>query len=99
MKITNTTQGDALTLALEGRLDTTTAPQLQDVLMPAFEQSKTIVLDFAQIEYVSSAGLRVLLMGAKAAKASGGTQTLINVSGEVQEVFEMTGFDSVLTIR
>lgn len=91
------TVGDALTLSLSGRLDTSTAPKLQEALIPAFDESKRIVLDFAGIEYVSSAGLRVLLLGAKAAKAAGGTQTLINVSGEVMEVFELTGFDSVLS--
>lgn len=88
--------GDALTLALSGRLDTSTAPQLQEVLVPAFEESGQVVLDFAGIEYVSSAGLRVLLLGAKAAKAAGGSQTLVHVSSEVMEVFELTGFDSVL---
>lgn len=87
---------DVLTLTLEGRLDTTTAPELQDALLPAFEENKNVVLDFQAIEYVSSAGLRVLLMGAKKAKAMGGSQTLIHVPGEVREVFELTGFDSVL---
>lgn len=95
MNITKT-NGDALTLALEGRLDTTTAPQLQDALIPAFDENKAVVLDFAGIEYVSSAGLRVLLLGAKSAKAAGGTQTLVNVADEVREVFELTGFDGVL---
>lgn len=89
--------GDALTLALEGRLDTTTAPELQDALLAAFDENKQVVLDFQAIEYVSSAGLRVLLLGAKKAKALGGTQTLVHVPDEVQEVFELTGFDSVLT--
>ncbi|MDL2205540.1 STAS domain-containing protein [Eubacteriales bacterium OttesenSCG-928-N13] len=91
------TNGDALTLALSGRLDTTTAPLLQEALLPAFEENKNVVLDFEGIEYVSSAGLRVLLLGAKTAKAAGGSQTLVHVADEVQEVFELTGFDGVLS--
>lgn len=98
MNIVKTT-GDALTLTLTGRLDTSTAPQLQDVLMPSIEDNKQVVLDFSGIEYISSAGLRVLLMGAKAAKAAGGSQTLVNVSEDVMEVFALTGFDGVLTFK
>lgn len=88
--------GESLILALSGRLDTTTAQQLQDALIPAFAESKKVVLDFGGIEYVSSAGLRVLLLGAKTAKAAGASQQLTNVSSEVREVFELTGFDTVL---
>lgn len=91
--------GAVLTFKLSGRLDTTTAPLLQEELIPAFEESNNLMLDFGGIEYVSSAGLRVLLLGAKTAKAAGGTQTLQNVSSEVKEVFELTGFDTVLNFE
>ncbi|MCL2086193.1 MAG: STAS domain-containing protein [Oscillospiraceae bacterium] len=85
-------------MALSGRLDTTTAPQLQEVLIPEFSKSKHIELDFSELSYVSSAGLRVLLMGEKAAKSSSGKLTLSNVSQEIKEVFDMTGFSDMLTV-
>ena len=98
MTINKTQNGDKTILALSGRLDTTTAPKLQDALIPAFDEAKHVELDFAELAYVSSAGLRVLLMGAKTSKAKGCEQTLINVSSEIMEVFDMTGFSDVLTI-
>jgi anti-anti-sigma factor len=99
MTINKTQENGTLTLALEGRLDTTTAPQLQDALIPAFDETKNIKLDFAKLAYVSSAGLRVLLIGQKTAKAKGATMTLTDVSEEIMEVFEMTGFADMLTIE
>jgi len=84
--------------ALEGRLDTTTAPQLQSALIPEFDTSIEIELNFCDLVYVSSAGLRVLLMGEKTAKAKGAKLVITNVSAEIIEVFEMTGFSEILTI-
>jgi anti-anti-sigma factor len=98
MTITTTRENDAVTFSLDGRLDTTTAPQLQEVLIPAFDGAKEVVLDFHNLAYVSSAGLRVLLMGQKEAKKKGCSMTLRNVSGEIMEVLEMTGFTNMLTI-
>ena len=98
MTINKTQENGKLTLALEGRLDTTTAPQLQDVLIPSFDDAIEIVLDFTKLAYVSSAGLRVLLMGQKTAKAKELSMTLTGVSEEIMEVFEMTGFADMLTI-
>lgn len=98
MQITKTQEGNKLTLALDGRLDTTTAPQLQDILIPAFNDAKNIGLDFTKLAYVSSAGLRVLLMGQKEAKKIGGHMTLFGVSEDIMEVFDMTGFADMLTI-
>lgn len=85
--------------ALAGRLDTTTAPQLQDQLIPAFDTEKEITLDIAELNYVSSAGLRVLLMAEKASKASGVPFKVAHVCPEIMEVFEMTGFTDILTIE
>ena len=94
------TNGDGnVTLALDGRLDTTTAPLLQDQLIPAFDEAKEIRLDFSQLAYVSSAGLRVLLMGQKTAKAKGASMVLCGVSPEIMEVLDMTGFSDMLTIE
>ena len=98
MNITKTLDGAKLTLALVGRLDTTTAPDLQDTLIPAFAESKDITLDFSEIAYVSSAGLRVLLMAEKEATGKNASMTLTGVSEDVMEVFEMTGFAGMLTI-
>jgi anti-anti-sigma factor len=99
MNIQKAQNGESTTLTLSGRLDTTTATQLQTALIPEFDAAKTVVLDFAGLEYVSSAGLRVLLMGEKTAKAKGCKQTLVNVSEEIMEVFEMTGFAGILNIE
>lgn len=99
MDIQKIQNGDNVVFALAGRLDTSTAPQLQESLIPEFDTTKNITLDFAELAYVSSAGLRVLLMGEKTAKAKGGKQTLVNVSPEIMEVFEMTGFSGVLHIE
>ena len=97
--IINKTQGNGkFTLVLEGRLDTNTAPQLQEVLIPAFDEAKEIELDFSQLAYVSSAGLRVLLIGQKTATAKGVPMTLSRVSEEIMEILEMTGFTDILTI-
>lgn len=85
-------------LALSGRLDTLTSQKLQEALIPAFKTANHVEIDFAQLVYVTSAGLRVLLMGEKTAKAQGGRQTLVNVSPEIMEVFDMTGFSNILTI-
>lgn len=83
---------------LIGRLDTTTAPDLQNALIPEFDISHAIELDFSDLAYISSAGLRVLLLGEKTAKAKSALFSISNVSEEVMEVFEMTGFASILTI-
>ena len=98
MNINKTQNGDKTILILSGRLDTTTAPKLQEVLIPEFDNAKQVELDFSELAYVSSAGLRVLLMGEKAAKVKGASMTLVNVSAEIMEVFEMTGFADILTV-
>ena len=99
MTINKTKDGETLILTLEGRLDTTTAPQLQEALIPEFDTNTSIRLDFKGMEYVSSAGLRVVLQAEKTAKAKGGSMTLCNVSSDILEVFEMTGFSDLLTIE
>ena len=98
MNINKTQENGKLTIALDGRLDTTTAPQLEAVLVPAFDEAGEITLDFAKLEYVSSAGLRVLLIGQKTAKAKSASMVVSNVSEDIIEVLEMTGFSEMLTI-
>ena len=99
MTITKTQENGIVTLSLDGRLDTTTAPKLQDALISAFGEAREIMLDFKDLKYVSSAGLRVLLMGQKTAESKGDSMTLINVSEEITEVFDMMGFSDMLTIE
>ena len=99
MEIKKTQNGENILLSFEGRLDTITAPKLQEVLSEVFPAAAAIELDFAGVEYVSSAGLRVLLLGEKNAKASDKTFALKNVSAEVMEVFEVTGFSGILNIN
>ena len=86
------------TLKIEGRLDTTTAPELEKVINNEGEELKNLVLDFMNVSYISSAGLRVLLATQKKMNVQGSME-LINVSEVVMDVFEMTGFAEVLVIK
>ena len=85
-------------IELAGRLDTTTAPALDKTIGNDIEGTKNLVLDFKKLEYISSAGLRVLL-GAQKKMQKIGSMKVINVREEVMEVFEMTGFADILTIE
>ncbi len=98
MNIQKETNGNTVKYTLEGRLDTTTAPELEAELKESGD-NKDLVLDFAKLSYISSAGLRVLLSAQKRANAAGTAMTLKNVSEEIMEVFDMTGFSSFLTIE
>jgi len=99
MEIHITRGNEESTLALSGRLDTVTAPKLQEALIAEIDSAGKVRLDFAELTYVSSAGLRVLLLGEKSAKAKGAAMSIANVCAEIAEVFEMTGFSGILTIR
>jgi len=97
MTINKNLEGKTLNVALEGRLDTTTAPQLEEALADLAEVD-ALNLDFAQLEYVSSAGLRVLLAAQK--NISGhGKMVIKNVNESIMEVFDITGFSDILTIE
>ena len=85
-------------IELVGRLDTTTAPALDNSISSDIEGTKNLILDFKSLEYISSAGLRVLL-GAQKKMQKIGDMKVINVCEEVMEVFEMTGFADILTIE
>ena len=87
-----------IVLSLEGRLDTITSPDLERELMGIIPDAKELVLDFKKLDYLSSAGLRVLLAAQKAI-AGGGTMKLIHVNQAVKEVFEVTGFADILTVE
>ena len=98
MKITKTQNGTALTIALEGRLDTTTAPELEKELNASLAGATELTLDFDKLEYISSAGLRVLLSAHKTMLPKGGMK-VTNVNEIVSEVFDVTGFSDILTIE
>ena len=98
MTIEKNAAGSVLTLKVIGRLDTTTAPQLEAEISSSIDGVKELVLDFAALEYVSSAGLRVLL-GAQKKMNVQGSMKILNVNGSIMEVFEITGFVDILTIE
>ena len=98
MNISKTAEGSKLTLAIEGRLDTTTAPDLELLLNNSLDGITELVFDFEHLEYLSSAGLRVLLSAQKRMNKQGGMK-LLHVNETVKEVFEITGFADFLTIE
>lgn len=96
MEIVKTVNGEEMVIALEGRLDTTTSPQLEQSL-GNLEGITSLVLDFEKLVYISSAGLRVLLASQKAMNGKG-EMVVKNVCPDIMEVFEITGFSDILTI-
>lgn len=98
MTITKQANGEQLCISLEGRLDTTTAPDLDASVKESIENVKDLVFDFSGLEYVSSAGLRVLLATQKIMNTQG-KMTIKNVNETIGEVFEITGFADILTIE
>ena len=98
MTINKTQNGSELKIALSGRLDTTTAPQLEAELTTCLDGVESLVFDMAGLEYISSAGLRVLLAAQKRMNKQG-KMTVRSVNETVQEVFEITGFSDILTIE
>lgn len=98
MNIIKTQEDSKLTVALEGRLDTVTAPQLEAELRTAVNGVSELVFDLGALDYVSSAGLRVLLSAQKVMNRQGG-MTVRNVKPEIMEIFEVTGFVDILNIE
>ncbi len=99
MNINEASNGDQITLSVSGRVDTTTAPDLQTSITNAFEKSADLVIDFSEVEYISSAGLRALLFGQKTAQSKNGSMVVTNVTDAVKEVLDITGFSNILTIQ
>ena len=98
MNIIKKENGDALEIALQGRLDTMTAPQLEQELKSCLSGVKELTLDLEGLEYISSAGLRVLLSAQKQMNRQG-SMKLVHVNEIVKEIFEVTGFLDILTIE
>ena len=98
MTIEKNLNSTELTITIVGRLDTTTAPELEIALKESFEGVENLVLDFALLEYLSSAGLRVLLAAQKVMNKQG-EMIIKNVNETINEIFEVTGFIDILTIE
>lgn len=98
LNIEKNSVADKLEVILSGRLDTATAPQLESELKDALNEVKELVFNLADLEYISSAGLRVLLSVQKVMNKNG-NMVVTNASDEVKEIFEVTGFSDILTIE
>ena len=98
MTIDKKSNGSELTIVLTGRLDTTTAPQLEGELRTSLAGVTDLCLDFAGLEYLSSAGLRVILAAQKVMNRQG-SMVIKNVNETIREVFDITGFADILTIE
>ena len=97
MTINKTKNGPELSVALEGRLDTTTAPELEAALKESLDGVAALTIDLEKLEYISSAGLRVLLSAQKIMNRQG-EMKLVKVNEAIMEIFEVTGFSDILTI-
>ncbi len=96
MKIEKKLDDGNLTIKVEGRLDTNTSPELEDEMN--LEGVSKLVFDFSGLEYISSAGLRILIAAQKAMSANGGSLEIVGPNEAVRSVFEITGLDSVLVV-
>jgi len=99
MTINKDLNGATLTLAIEGRIDTQTAPELEAVIKDSIEGVERLVLDFAQVGYISSAGLRTVLAAQNWMDAKKGTMVIRNAAKVILNVFKVTGFDTFLTLE
>lgn len=98
MVIEKNFENEQLTLKVSGRLDTTTAPELEAEIDASLDAANEVVFDMADLEYISSAGLRVILKAQKIMNAKG-KMKLVNVNESIMEVFDITGFLDILTIE
>ena len=98
MKVDTKKEQEKVIVAIAGRLDTTTAPDLEKELKDSIEGVKELVLDLKELEYISSAGLRVLLAAQKTMNKQG-SMRLKNVNESIMEIFDITGFTDILTIE
>lgn len=99
MNIEEIRSGDTIQLNVEGKIDTFSNDEFQNVVLGAFQKSRNLIINFEKVEHITSIGLRTLLIGQKTAQAKGGKLTIINPTDAVSDIFRVTGFDSLLTIR
>ena len=98
MKIEKVSENGKLTIRPTGRIDTVTAPELEEAMSNVPGDVATLTFDFAKVEYISSAGLRVLLVAQKNMMKAGASMTIANVAPAVKEVFDITGFSTIFTL-
>ncbi|MDO4491400.1 MAG: STAS domain-containing protein [Lachnospiraceae bacterium] len=98
MNIEKKTEGSTLNIAVSGRLDTNTAPELEKEIKAISAEIQQLNLDFKGLEYISSAGLRVLLQGQKLMNKQG-SMVVKNINETIREIFEITGFADILTVK
>ena len=98
MELSNVRENGKLTIAISGRVDTSTAPQLEEYILTNAEGVSELVLDLKDMAYTSSAGLRVILKAQKLMNNQG-SMKVVNVRSDVMEIFEITGFSDILTIE
>ena len=98
MTISKELKGTELKIALEGRLDTTTAPDLESVIKDSVSGVTDLILDFEKLDYISSAGLRVLLSAHKTMSQQG-SMKVVRPNESVKEIFDITGFSEILTVE
>ena len=98
MTVEKITNGDSLTLRVEGRVDTTNAKEFEENITNSLDGVKELIMDFESLEYISSAGLRVILMVIKTMKKQG-SMSVINANEMVKEIFEVTGFSDLMEVK
>jgi anti-sigma B factor antagonist len=99
MTINKEANGSDLKITLSGRLDTTTAPELESELKESLDGVTSLTFDFKELAYISSAGLRVLLSAQKIMNKSAGEMKIVGSNDEIKEIFEVTGFNDILNIE
>lgn len=99
MEIFKMAEGTTMIIKVSGRVDTTTAPELDKTIKGSLENTAELILDFENLDYISSAGLRVVLSAQKAINQQGGKMKVTNVNEIVKEVFDITGFADILNIE
>ncbi len=97
LNINKSVEDSKVSFALEGRLDTITSPDFENELKGSLDDAKELIIDFANLEYISSAGLRVLLSAHKTMSKQG-SMKIVNVNSTIMEIFEVTGFADILDI-
>lgn len=98
MNVVKKQEGSELLMEIEGGIDTTTAPELNEILNSSLNDVENLILDFKKVDYISSAGLRVLLVTYKEMSKKG-SMVIRNVNDNVMDIFSMTGFINILTIE
>ncbi|HAV00393.1 MAG TPA: anti-sigma factor antagonist [Lachnospiraceae bacterium] len=99
MTINKEANGSDLKITLSGRLDTTTAPELENELKSSLDGVTSLTFDFKELAYISSAGLRVLLSAQKIMNKAAGEMKIVGSNDEIKEIFEVTGFNDILNIE